>query len=75
MPSQEALFCGSWYILLAVLTYGCTGNDLLEWCRLRWSIEVHFKVWKQTLNLNACLLGVVASMTKRRSYTPRLSSG
>ena len=52
-PSQQALIRDGWHILLTNLDEVVSKEELFEIYRLRWNIEVHFKAWKQAINMKS----------------------
>lgn len=55
-PSQKGLVRDGWHLMLTNLTeQQASAEQLMALYRSRWAIEIQFRAWKQSLNLEAAL--------------------
>ena len=54
-PKKESLIRDGWHLILTNLDTSFKASELFDFYSIRWSIELKFKAWKQSLNLKPTL--------------------
>ncbi|MEO1860765.1 MAG: IS4 family transposase, partial [Verrucomicrobiales bacterium] len=54
-PKYQSLVRDGWHLILTNLDQDVTAKELFEIYSIRWSVEIRFKAWKQSLNMKPTL--------------------